>query len=150
MKNSRVIKVVYYYHLNILLIITGIGTIISLYISEFQDLPPCDLCWYQRVFFYPIFFITLFALIRKDQKAYYYLLPLAVTGLPISIYHHLLKVTTLFPKETFFCGELGSCSEIDWELIQGSGITLPLLAGLGFLSVILVSILAIYQSRRSK
>lgn len=149
MEKSKIFKFFSFYYLNFILIITAIGTLFSMYLSEFEDLPPCDLCWYQRIFFYPIFFITLVALIRKDSKAYVYLLPLAIIGLPISIYHHLLKVTTLFPKETIFCGEAGSCSAVDWELIQGSGITLPFLAGLGFISVIILSSIAFWSNRNN-
>lgn len=133
------------YAMNLIFIITAFGTAASIYFSEFMELSPCDLCWYQRVFFYPILVISLISLIKKDENAYRYTLVLSVIGLPISIYHHLLKVTDLFPKDTIFCDTYGACSELEWELWAGSDITIPLLATFGFLGVAFFSILLYFR-----
>ena len=138
----QVIKnLIHKFALNYIFAISSFGTLVSLYFSEFMELPPCDLCWYQRIFFYPIFVISLVALLAKDRgmKVYYYILTLAALGFPIAVYHHLLKVTDLFPKHTPFCGVTGACSEVEWELIAGSGITIPFLATGGFAIIIFLA-----------
>lgn len=145
---AKVVSLTGRFSLNLIFIIGVFGLFVSLYFSEVMDLPPCDLCWYQRIFFYPIPVIALIGLLRKDKTAISYIFVLALLGLPISIYHHLLKITELFPKETVFCGEAGACSELEWELWTGSGITIPLLATLGFLAVMIIS-LVVLRNRRS-
>jgi len=152
MKNviTIVLKLMRKFAMNYIFVVSAFGTAVSLYFSEFMDLPPCDLCWYQRIFFYPIFVIALVALGLKDRglKVYYYILTLSIIGLPIAVYHHLLKVTDLFPKQTPFCGTSGACSKIDWELIQGSGLTIPLLAALGFLMIIVLCVVKVVGSEK--
>lgn len=129
------------YSLNLILAISAFGTAVSIYFSEYMDLAPCDLCWYQRIFFYPIVMLSFIGIVKKDKNVESYILPFALIGLPISIYHHLLKVTDLFPKDTPFCNVHGACSDIDWELVAGSGITIPFLAMLGFGSVSFILLL---------
>jgi len=133
--------------MNLIFMIATIGTVASIYFSEFLELPPCDLCWYQRVFFYPILIISGIAMWKKDKFAHNYILVLSLIGLPIAVYHHLLKVTTWFGKETVFCGYEGACSELEWELIDGTGITIPLLAAVGFLGIIFFSGKEIFSKR---
>jgi disulfide bond formation protein DsbB len=138
--SSRPAGLVANYALNLIFVISLSGTLISLYFSEFMDLAPCDLCWYQRIFFYPIAVISFAALLARDKSAniYNYILYLALIGLPISIYNHLLKVTDIFPKESPFCDTYAGCSKLDWELIHGSGITIPFLCGVAFSGVIII------------
>ncbi|MBD3280855.1 disulfide bond formation protein B [Candidatus Dojkabacteria bacterium] len=136
------------YGLNLIFIVGMLGVLVSLYFSEVVELPPCDLCWYQRILFYPIPLIALIGLFVRDSKAYYYIFTLSMIGLPISIYHHLLKVTDWFAKDTIFCGEYGACSELDWELWAGSGITIPLLCAVGFATMICLSFSALLFGKR--
>lgn len=138
---KRIFELINKYTLNLIFLVSAFGTLTSLYFSEFMNLPPCDLCWYQRIFFYPILIISFISITVKDktQRPFQYIFPLAVIGFPISIYHHLLKVTDLFPKETPFCNEAGACSEVEWELITGSGITIPFLCALGFGGILVIS-----------
>lgn len=129
------------YYLNLIFLVAITGTAISLYFSEFMELAPCDLCWYQRVLFYPILIVSIVALITKDRKVDKYILPMALLGIPIALYHHLLKVTNWFEKDTVFCNEFGACADIDWELWTGSGITIPLLALVGFSTIAIIILL---------
>jgi disulfide bond formation protein DsbB len=125
------------YSMNFIFVIAVCGTFGSLYFSEVLKLVPCNLCWYQRVVFYPILPISAIGLFLKDKNAYKYIFALAMTGFPIAVYQHLLKVTNIFGKDTVFCRLGSSCSDLDWELIKGSGITLPFLSALGFLGIII-------------
>src|SRR3989344_6830854 len=62
----------------------------SLYFSEVMLLPPCVLCWYQRIVMYPLVWILAVGIYKKDRNSVVYALPLAVVGLLIAIYHNLL------------------------------------------------------------
>ena len=66
------------------------ATVGSLFFSEVLNLPPCSLCWYQRVFIYPLFPILLVGILRRDHKVHYYVWSLIIPGFLISAFHVLL------------------------------------------------------------
>ena len=53
-------------------------------------LPPCVLCWYQRVCMYPLVVVTAVGLLWRDPGALRYAWPLTGIGLCVAIYHNLL------------------------------------------------------------
>ena len=63
----------------------------SLFFSEVMGLKPCVLCWWQRIFIYPLAVLFLVGLFPQGQKTdlsvVRYTLPLAVIGLGFAIYH---------------------------------------------------------------
>ena len=73
-------------------IVAMAGMLISLFYSNFANFPACDLCWYQRIFFYPIAFILGIAIYKKDQKIADYILFLSLFGSLIAIYHNYLQL----------------------------------------------------------
>lgn len=65
----------------------------SLYYSEFLHIEPCELCWYQRIFIYPM--VVLFGLAwykKVDKHVYDYIMILSGMGLTIALYHHYLQL----------------------------------------------------------
>ena len=42
-----------------------IGTLSSLYLSEMKDLEPCKYCWFERIFLFPLVFIFFVSWIKK-------------------------------------------------------------------------------------
>jgi disulfide bond formation protein DsbB len=64
-----------------------IATIGSLYFSEVLHYIPCTLCWYQRIFMYPLAIILGMAFYRNDNDIAKYTLPLSIIGMLISGYH---------------------------------------------------------------
>jgi disulfide bond formation protein DsbB len=62
----------------------------SLFFSEVMKLPPCSLCWYQRMAMYPLGFILAVSIVKRDHAALTYGLPLALGGFCVAIYHNLL------------------------------------------------------------
>jgi disulfide bond formation protein DsbB len=44
-----------------------IATFGSLYFSEVMLFPPCTLCWYQRIFMYPLPIVLSVGILRRDQ-----------------------------------------------------------------------------------
>ena len=119
-------------------IVALVATVGSLFFSEVMDLPPCVLCWYQRIAMYPLVLIVGTGIILRDTRLKYYALPLCLVGLAISIYHNLLYYG-LIPESITPCTEGVSCTsrQIEWL----GFITIPLMALTAFLGVALCLIL---------
>lgn len=110
-----------------LLAVTG-----SLFFSEVMELPPCVLCWYQRIAMYPLVLIIGTGIILRDSRMKFYALPLCLTGLAISIYHNLLYYGII--SESLTPCTLGiSCTsrQIEWL----GFITIPLMALTAFVCI---------------
>ncbi len=107
----------------------------SLYFSNVRGFPPCVLCWYQRIFMYPLVFILGIAILKKDAKVYRYALPLAVIGWLIAAYHNLLY-WKIIPDSLAPCVTGVSCTT---KYIEWFGfVTIPFLSFLAFTAVILL------------
>jgi disulfide bond formation protein DsbB len=110
----------------------------SLFFSNVLGYPPCVLCWYQRIFLYPLVFILGTGILRRDHNMYYYALPLALIGWGISIYHNLLYFK-IIPESLAPCVAGISCTT---KFIEYFGfITIPFLSFLAF-TVIIISLIA--------
>jgi disulfide bond formation protein DsbB len=92
-----------------------IATMGSLFFSEVMQLPPCVLCWYQRIAMYPLVAILTVGILARDSHVKRYLLPLALVGLTIAIYHNLLYYGIL-PENIAPCTAGVSCTsrQIEW------------------------------------
>lgn len=97
----------------------------SLFFSEVMKLPPCILCWYQRILMYPLTVIIAIGILRRDKGIYQYVLPLSLTGLVIAIYHNLLYYG-IIPESIQPCRLGISCTtrQIEWF----GFITIPLMS----------------------
>lgn len=118
----------------------------SLYLSEVAHFPPCELCWYQRIAMYPLAFLMGVAVLRRDQKVGLYTLPIAAVGICISIYHYLVE---RFPDDvTFSCNTEVPCSTVwVWKF---HFLSIPAMAGVGFLLVSTLSIIALRATKESE
>lgn len=106
----------------------------SLFFSEVMNLPPCLLCWYQRIAMYPLVLIIAIGIISRDTRIKIYALPLCLTGLVISIYHNLLYYGVL-PESIAPCTQGISCTSRQIELL--GFITIPLMALTAFFGIAL-------------
>lgn len=124
-------------------IIALIAMIGSLFFSEVMQLPPCVLCWYQRIAMYPLVLILGTGIIFRDNRMKIYALPLSLIGLIISVYHNLLYYGIL-PESIIPCTQGVSCTsrQIEWL----GFITIPLLALTAFVSINLC--LFFYKTRK--
>ena len=61
----------------------------SLYYSEIRRFMPCELCWYQRIFMYPLVLLLGLAVYRLDPGIRPYALAMSVVGGTISLVHYL-------------------------------------------------------------
>jgi disulfide bond formation protein DsbB len=106
-----------------------VATLGSLYFSEVMALPPCVLCWYQRIAMYPLVVILAVGILLREPRLRLYALPLSLAGLAISIYHNLLYYGVI-PESIQPCTTGVSCTtrQIEWL----GFITIPLLALVAF------------------
>lgn len=110
----------------------------SLYFSEFLGIPPCVLCWYQRILMYPLVVIIAVGIVRKDKGLPFYVLPLSVPGFLVAFYQHLLQVGII--SESLAPCTLGvSCVTKYWSLFDF--ITIPLLSAFAFALISLAVII---------
>jgi len=125
-------------------IIALVATAGSLFFSEVMQLPPCVLCWYQRIAMYPLVIIIGVGIISRDGgRMKSYALPVCLVGLAISIYHNLLYYGIL-PESIAPCTEGISCTsrQIEWF----GFITIPLLALAAFVGLAIC--LLFYKSEK--
>ena len=117
----------------------------SLYFSEVLGLPPCLLCWYQRIALYPLVAILLVGILRKDRGTAVYALPLIFFGLAVAAYHNLLYWQIL-PESAALCALGVSCTTAFLSWFGFATIPLLSLAAFALLAVLLTAHL--YLSKR--
>jgi len=118
----------------------------SLFYSVVIGFQPCSLCYWQRIFMYPMLFLSALSLIKKDKLDPSYLLMFSGIGSLISIYHIYIQ----FTPNTLPCSTTGqgvSCSE-NWVLEYGY-ITIPVMALTCFLNIFLVNLFNKVEKNKS-
>lgn len=113
-------------------LVSLVATMGSLFFSEAMGLPPCVLCWYQRVCMYPLAVISTVALVTRDSRASRYAWPLVLSGLAVAIYHNLLYYHFL-PESITPCTTGVSCTERQIEWL--GFVTIPLLSLAAFVVI---------------
>jgi disulfide bond formation protein DsbB len=109
-----------------------IATAGSLFFSEVMKLPPCVLCWYQRIAMYPLVIVLGVGILTRDPKVKSYALPLSILGLVVALYHNLLYYKVI-PDSIKPCTSGISCTskQIEWL----GFITIPLMSLVAFLLI---------------
>ena len=115
-----------------------VATMGSLYFSEIMHLPPCVLCWYQRIALYPLVAILAVGILRKDKAVALYALPFALAGLSIAVYHNLLYWKIL-PESVAPCTLGISCTTKFFEWFGFITIPLMSLTAFSVLTLILIT-----------
>ena len=105
----------------------------SLWLSEWANFVPCDLCWYQRIAMYPLAIILVIAAVRRDYTARWYALPLAVVGGLIALFHHIEQ--RLPTDELLSCSGGGNPCTTRWVDEFGGLVSIPTMALGAFLLV---------------
>ena len=123
-------------------LVAATGLLGSLFFSEVMGLKPCVLCWYQRIFMYPLVVIFLVGLFPLDRAVFRYALPIAVIGWGFAVYHYLLY-SGYIPENLQPCSEDLSCADINLELL--GFITIPMLSILSYSTIIIL--LLIFHKR---
>lgn len=108
------------------------ATLGSLFFSEVMELPPCTLCWVQRIFMFPLAIVLLVGLLPFDPKVVRYALPLSLIGAAVAIYHLLLQFGWI-PESASPCTQGVSCADAQLSLF--GFVSIPMLSLLVFASV---------------
>jgi len=120
-----------------------VATLGSLFYSEVVGYTPCDLCWIQRIFMYPLVIIYGVSLMKKDFQLAFSGLILSGVGMLISIYHYSLQKVPFMQDAGGFC--TGVPCNLQYVNYFGF-ITIPFLAGLAFI-IIFVTHLIVLRSQ---
>lgn len=111
-------------------LVSLVATAGSLYFSEVAGFVPCELCWIQRIFMYPLVIILGIACFRRDKRIVTYALPFPIIGGCFSIYHYMVQKMNTLPS---MCQSGVPCSG---EYINWFGfMTIPLLALIAFVFI---------------
>ena len=120
-------------------LVASVATLGALFFGEVMQLPPCVLCWYQRICMFPLVLILPVGLFPLDRKVIRYALPLAAIGWPFSVFHVLL-IAGVIPESIKPCTQGVPCSE---KVIEWFGfVTIPLLSVVAFSTIIALLIVA--------
>lgn len=105
----------------------------SMYFSNIAGYPPCVLCWYQRICMFPLVATLIVGILRRDKHVHLYVLPAAIVGWVIALYHNLLYYKWI-PDTLAPCTTGVSCTT---KFIEYFGfVTIPLLSFIGFTVII--------------
>ncbi|WP_066271837.1 disulfide bond formation protein B [Hydrogenophaga palleronii] len=121
-------------------LVAVIATAGALFIGEIMLMVPCQLCWYQRIFMFPLVLVLGMACYSQDRRGAIYALPLALGGAAIAVYHCLLLVG-LIPKAWIPCGAGVSCADQKLEILNGIPIPWLSLAAFAAIAVLLLMFL---------
>lgn len=120
-------------------VVASVATMGSLFFSDVMGFVPCNMCWYQRIFMYPLVIIFLMNILYPDDKVYKYAFPIVLVGLLFAIYHNLLMFG-LIPESAVPCASGVPCST---EYINWLGfITIPFLSLISYLVLFLLLVLS--------
>ncbi|CAB3851092.1 disulfide formation protein [Achromobacter mucicolens] len=122
-----------------------IATLSAVFIGEVLGRTPCVLCWYQRIFMFPLVLVLGVACYRGDLGAWRYALPLAGVGAGFAAYHTLLYWRVIEP-EIVACSAEASCSGAGMAIF--GSIPLPLLSLIAFTFVVLSLFLVRFHSKK--
>lgn len=120
-------------------VIASVSVLGSLFFSAIMSYTPCVLCWYQRIFMFPLVLIFLVGMFPVDKNVVRYALPIVCVGWAIALYH-LLLYSGIIPQDIQPCSQGVSCTEKYLDLF--GFITIPMLSFLSF-SVILALLLVL-------
>lgn len=117
----------------------------SLVYSDIIGFPPCLLCWYTRIAFYPQVFLYGLALWRKERFILDYALLLTVAGTIVSTYHYLSETFQYSPLP---CAA-GGVSCLTRYVYEFGFITIPFMGLVGF-ATLLLALLVERRARKEK
>jgi len=127
-------------------IVASIATGGSLFYSEVWRFQPCEFCWYQRLFMYPLSITLLLVAWYGANRVARYLLALAVVGAGISTYHMLIQYDVIKEPSACSVAAAGGC-KLNWLAFPASDasfgyLAIPTLAFTAFLLLIGFLVLA--------
>ena len=121
-----------------------VSTLGALFLGEVMGMTPCVLCWYQRIFMFPLAIILGIAVFAEDRRGALYALPFAVGAVALAGDHTAL-VAGWVPQWWIPCGSGPSCSQ--QALVIFDDIQLPWLSLAAFVAITLTLTLYLQRTR---
>ncbi len=121
------------------------ATLGALFIGEVMGMTPCLLCWYQRIFMFPLALILGMAAFAEDRRGAVYALPLALGGAAMAGYHVAL-IAGWVPQWWVPCGAGPSCSEQSLEIL--GGVQIPWLSLAAFIAIVILLFVYLRKTRK--
>jgi len=121
-----------------------VATSAALFIGEVMGMTPCLLCWYQRIFMFPLALILGMAAFGNDRRGAIYGLPLALGGMAVAAYHTAL-IAGWVPQWWTPCGAGPSCS--NQALVILGNVQIPWLSLLAFTAIVLFLFVHLRKTR---
>jgi len=115
-----------------------------LYIGEVLGQAPCNLCWFQRAFMFPLAVVLGLGLWWQDDRVGRYGIALALGGAAVALWHMGLY-TGILPEPIQPCTATGPSCTGDNQLFLG--IPIPLLALVAFALIAFLSFLSLKEPR---
>jgi len=125
-------------------LIALLASLAVLFVGEVMGQAPCNLCWFQRAFMFPLAIVLGVAALRTDAAVWRYALPLAIAGVLVAGFHSLLYLGVI-PERITPCSQGVSCTSADMTIL--GGLPLPVLALAAFCAIAVL--LLITRSRTS-
>ncbi len=119
-------------------LLASMATLGSLFFSEIMEFVPCSMCWYQRIFMYPLILIFLINLLYPDDKIFKYSMPLVLVGFLFAFYHNLL-MWEIIPESAVPCKQGIPCSTEYFEYL--GFINIPFLSLLAYSLILILLVL---------
>ena len=114
-------------------LVAASATLGALFLGEVMGYAPCVLCWYQRIFMFPLVFVLAAGLFPPDPKLVRYALPLSMAGWLVAAFH-LLLVEGFIPEDVSPCVQGVPCSDV--QVLWLGFISIPLLSLAAFTAII--------------
>lgn len=137
-QDSRILSFIFSYSLPLGFFLAFAGMVLSLFYSEYIGYLPCALCWFQRIFLYPLVFIFGVAWYKKDFAIFRYVLTLSTVGAIIAAYHSYIQMGY---REFLPCpatGMFADCAKPSF--IEFGFVTFPFMSLVLFVFLILLSV----------
>lgn len=125
-------------------LVATVSTLGALFLSEVMEVAPCTLCWYQRVFMFPLVFVLAVGLFPPDRRVLRYAAPLVAAGWLVALFH-LLLTRGVIPESMTPCTQGIPCSRIEVEWF--GFVTIPLLSLLSFSAIGVALAMAHFKTR---
>ena len=123
------------------------ATLGSLFFSEVMEFVPCSMCWYQRIFMYPLVLIFLLNLLYPDDKLFKYSMPVVLVGFFFAVYHNLLMFK-IIPESVVPCVQGVPCSTVYLNWL--GFITIPLLSLVAYTTILVLLLVGNKGSQKNE
>lgn len=124
-------------------IIALTSSLAVLYIGEVLGQTPCNLCWFQRAFMFPLAIILGFGMWWQDERVGRYGVALSLGGMAVALWHLGLYIG-LLPERIKPCTANGpSCTDGNQIFLY---LPIPLLSLVSFFLIATFSIISLRSS----